>query len=142
MIAENISTVKIIQVSLICKGTSALGRRIWIFYQPVTSIQWHKMNSNGRLIEIRKYNFGILKVHVLVLNERLKHVLSVKCSRLISRICVNGGWGNVLNFPEKHGNLFHPLGYYYKCQKSHQIVSKTSLFAWFSKQLEITPKKV
>ena len=51
MIAENISTVKIIQISLICKGISALGRRIWIFYQPVTSIQWHKMNSNGRLIE-------------------------------------------------------------------------------------------
>ena len=25
------------------------------------------MNSNGRLIEIRKYNFGILKVHVLEL---------------------------------------------------------------------------
>ena len=41
------------------------------------------------------------------------------CKRLISRICVNGGWGNVLNFPEKHGNLFNPLGYNYKCQESH-----------------------
>ena len=82
MIAENISTVKIIQISLICKGISALGKRIWIFYLPVTSMQWHKMNGNGRLIEIRKYNFGILKVHVLELNERLKHVLSVKCSNL------------------------------------------------------------
>ena len=62
--------------------------------------------------------------------------------RLISRICVNGGWGNVLNFPEKHGNLFNPLGYNYKCQKSHQIGSKTSLFAWFCKSLGITPKKL
>ena len=84
MIAENISTVKIIQISLICKGISALGRRIWIFYQPVTSIQWHKMNGNIRLIEIRKYDFGILKLHVLELNERVKHILSIKCSNLNS----------------------------------------------------------
>ena len=45
-------------------------------------MQWHKMNGNGRLIEIGKYNFGILKVHVLELNERLKHVLALKCSNL------------------------------------------------------------
>ena len=82
MSAENISTVKIIQISLICKGISALEKRILIFYQPVTSIQWHKMNGNGRLMEIRKFNFGILKVHVLELNERLKHVLALKCSNL------------------------------------------------------------
>ena len=63
--AENISTVKIFQISLICKGISALEKRIWISYQPVTSIQWHKMNGNGRLMKIRKFDFGILKVHVL-----------------------------------------------------------------------------
>ena len=40
------------------------------------------MNGNGRLMEIRKFNFGILKVHVLELNERLKHVLALKCSNL------------------------------------------------------------
>ena len=82
MSAENISTVKIIQISLICKGISALGKRIWIFYLPVTSLQWHKMNGNGRLMKIRKFDFGILKVYVLELNERLKHVLALKCSNL------------------------------------------------------------
>ena len=82
MSAENISTVKIFQISLICKGISALEKRIWISYQPVTSIQWHKMNGNGRLMKIRKFDFGILKVHVLELNERLKHVLVLTCSNL------------------------------------------------------------
>ena len=46
------------------------------------------MNGNGRLMEIRKFNFGILKVHVLELNERLKHVLALKCSNLSWRVLV------------------------------------------------------
>ena len=83
MSAENISTVKIIQNSIICKGISALEKRIGIFYQPVTSIQWH---SNGKLMEIRKYliYFWNPRTYVLKLNERLKHVLAVKCSNLSS----------------------------------------------------------